>query len=358
MPVANNVGIINRSAAFSIYLMTQPIFNVIASNQPQTWQEILSDLITDPKELVEALDLNLDSKPVSMAELRKFPLKVPRPFVLAMKKGNWSDPLLRQVWPSKEEDIRKKGFSHDPLKEKEVNPVAGLLHKYQGRVLLTTTSLCAVHCRYCFRRHFDYSSNSPSREHWKNAITYIKNDSSIQEVILSGGDPLASSDRQLSWLIEKLESVAHIETLRIHTRIPLVLPQRLTLNLSNLLRKTRLKVVIVLHCNHAQEITDLVKVGLNIMSECGVILLNQSVLLAEVNDSSEILAELSQKLLSVNVLPYYLHMPDKVTGTVHFSVSRSKALAIVKSMQAILPGYLVPQLVEEEPEKPSKTHLI
>ena len=358
MSVGNIVGIIVLSVAFSINLMTQPIFNVIASNQPQTWQEILSDLITDPKELVKALDLNLDSKPVSMAELRKFPLKVPRPFVRAMRKGNWNDPLLRQIWPSKEEDIKKEGFSRDPLKEKGANPIAGLLHKYQGRVLLTTTSLCAVHCRYCFRRHFDYDSNSPNREHWKNAIAYIEKDSSIQEVILSGGDPLASSDRQLSWLIQELESVPHLKTLRIHTRMPIVLPQRLTLNLSNLLRKTRLKAVIVLHCNHAQEITDVVRVGLNIMSEAGIILLNQSVLLAEVNDSTEILAELSLKLFSANVLPYYLHMPDKVIGTVHFSVSQTKALAILKSMQASLPGYLVPQLVQEEPEKPSKTHLI
>ena len=235
--------------------MTQNIVSLIDSDQPKKWQEILSDLITDPKELVQLLQLEPSNQPPSLAAIDQFPLKVTRSFVAAMKLGNWQDPLLRQVWPSKLEEAEISGFVSDPLMEAEANPVPGLLHKYHGRVLLTTVPHCAIHCRYCFRRHFNYGGNTPSRLQWNQALDYIRSDQSIEEVILSGGDPLAASDRQLARLIGQLDEIPHLTTLRIHSRMPIVLPERLTVELIYLLEKSRLKPILVMHCYHAQEIS-------------------------------------------------------------------------------------------------------
>ena len=338
--------------------MINRTLKVISSDKPKNWQEILSELITDPKELLQLLRLDINEKPASLVGLKQFPLKVPRPFVDAISPGNWSDPLLRQVWPSIEEDVISDGFSSDPLQESNFNPVPGLLHKYQARVLLTAAAHCAVHCRYCFRRHFDYKSNSPSRSDWLDSLDYIKDDPSIKEVILSGGDPLAISDKQLAWLIQELESISHLKILRIHSRIPIVLPQRMTSELTTLLNETKFDVVLVVHSNHSQEITNQVKENLNSIRASKVNLLNQSVLLAGVNDDSQVLKELSQTLISLNILPYYLHLPDKVSGTSHFSVSSEKAIKILNSLRDELPGYLVPNLVQEEPGEFSKTRLV
>mgnify|MGYP003306357335 FL=1 len=241
--------------------------------------------------------------------------------------------------------------------EADANPVPGLLHKYHGRVLLTTVPHCAIHCRYCFRRHFNYGGNTPSRLQWNQALDYIRSDQSIEEVILSGGDPLAASDRQLARLIGQLDEIPHLTTLRIHSRMPIVLPERLTVELIYLLEKSRLKPILVLHCNHAQEISPSVARYLHKIDANRVKMLNQSVLLAEVNDNSTILSKLSRALFALNVLPYYLHLPDRVAGTAHFAVTPIKGREIIQEMENQLPGYLVPQLVQEEPGKPAKSRM-
>ena len=338
--------------------MTHKALKINHSAKSEGWKEILSDLITDPRELLNILRLDITKKPPSLSALYQFPLKVPRPFVDAMHRENWNDPLLLQVWPSKEEEMTPSSFSTDPLQEYKFNPVVGLLHKYQARVLLTAAPHCAVHCRYCFRRHFDYQSNTPSRKDWRNAVNYIKNDQTIKEVILSGGDPLGIPDRQLLWLIRELESVNHLDILRIHSRMPIVLPQRITPELIAILDQTRFNVVMVVHCNHRQEISEGVEEALKVLKKSTVTLLNQSVILAGINDDSEILKELSHALFSHGALPYYLHLPDKVTGTAHFSVKASKAIQIIDSLKRKLPGYLVPNLVQEEPGELSKTRLV
>jgi len=338
--------------------MTHKALKIIHSVKSAGWKEILSNLITDPRELLNILSLDITKKPPSLSALSQFPLKVPRPFVDAMQRQNWEDPLLLQVWPSKEEEMTPSSFSADPLQEYKFNPVGGLLHKYQARVLLTAAPHCAVHCRYCFRRHFDYQSNTPSRKAWSNALDYIKNDQTIKEVILSGGDPLGISDKQLLWLIRELESVNHLNILRIHSRMPIVLPQRVTPELIAILDQTRFNVVMVVHCNHRQEISESVEDALKVLKMSRVTLLNQSVILAGINDDSEILKELSHALFSHGALPYYLHLPDKVAGTAHFSVKANKAIQLVDSLKRELPGYLVPNLVQEEPGELSKTRLV
>ncbi|MFT4888102.1 MAG: EF-P beta-lysylation protein EpmB [Pseudohongiellaceae bacterium] len=331
---------------------------IIQSDQPKNWQQMLSDLITDPRDLTKYLELDENLRPASLMAQSQFPMKVPMPFIAKMNKGDWDDPLLRQVWPAAEEEIVDSRYVTDPLAEADSNPIPGLLHKYHGRVLLTAAPHCAVHCRYCFRRHFDYEENAPSRALWQQCFDYINADSSIEEVILSGGDPLALADKQLSWLLDQLESIKHITTIRIHTRLPIVLPQRITEALIETFRQRRIKLVMVIHCNHPQELCPQSSLALNTLAANGLILMNQSVILRDVNDNSDCLIELSRKLFSVNVLPYYLHLPDEVAGTAHFDVSKTKALELLAQMQTRLPGYLVPKLVKEEAGEPSKTRIV
>jgi EF-P beta-lysylation protein EpmB len=330
---------------------------LIDSDLPEKWQEILSDLITDPKELLQFLELDETKLALGSDALDQFSLKVPRPFARRMRKGDWNDPLLRQVWPDLLEELSGPGNSFDPLSERDFNPIQGLLHKYHGRALLTVAPHCAVHCRYCFRRHFNYGDNSPSREEWGNVLKYLAEDASIEEAIFSGGDPLALSDRQLAWLIDQVSGISHISTLRIHTRLPIVIPQRVTDKLIQILTESRLKVVIVVHCNHSQELDKETKAGLSTLAANSIIMLNQSVILKEVNDTSQILIELSRALFSCDVLPYYLHLPDRVSGTAHFQVSKSHALEVLGGVRRRLPGYLVPTLVQEEAGNSSKTRL-
>ncbi len=337
--------------------MTIPALTLIRSDQPEKWQQILSDLITDPKELLQILGLDFADYNGSQQALLQFPLKAPRPFVARIERGNWHDPLLRQILPTRSEEILDPDLVTDPLGEQLVNPVSGLLHKYEGRVLLTTVPHCAIHCRYCFRRHFAYADNTPSRREWSHAIDYIAGDSSVEEVILSGGDPLAASDRQLQWLIEHLEQISHVSTLRLHTRLPIVIPQRVTSTLIRILQSTRLKVVLVLHCNHANELDSEVAAALRAFADNGVILLNQSVLLSEVNDNLAALTNLSKALFHQHVLPYYLHLPDKVEGTAHFQVEAQRGCELIEQMRQALPGYLVPKLVREDAGAVAKTHL-
>jgi EF-P beta-lysylation protein EpmB len=277
-----------------------------------------------------------------------FMLKVPHSFIARMEKKNIHDPLLRQVLPLGEELQKMTGYSSDPLGEKQFNPVSGLLHKYQGRVLLTYAATCAINCRYCFRREFPYQKNNPGSSGWQDSLNYISKDRSIKEVILSGGDPLVRNDNQLKELIEKLIQIPHVTRLRIHSRIPVVLPERITTELINVLTGTRLKTVMVIHCNHAQEINLEVKQAMNRLTEAHILLLNQSVLLKGVNDKAETLIALSEALFEIGVQPYYLHVLDKVQGTAHFDLPRNAAIQLHQTMAKHLPGYLVPRLVVEK----------
>lgn len=331
-----------------------------ASSDPTKWQEILADMVTEPKELVKILGLDEDNCPpemkLSKTATEQFSVKVPRPFLNQIKEGDWHDPLLKQVWPANSEEHQVVDFVIDPLQEQLSNPVPGLLHKYKGRVLLTVAPHCAIHCRYCFRRHFDYSANTPGLTAWKETLDYIRRDESIEEVIFSGGDPLAAPDRLLSQLVTQLDEIPHLTTLRIHTRLPLVIPQRINSKLLDWVATSRLRVVVVLHCNHAQEMSRSVTEAISKLSAIGCLMLNQSVLLKEVNDNLQALSALSKSLIGAGVLPYYLHLPDKVLGTAHFYVDAQTGQNLVEQMRQSLPGYLVPKLVREEPGKPSKTN--
>ncbi|AHE65941.1 EF-P beta-lysylation protein EpmB [Legionella oakridgensis] len=317
------------------------------------WQKILAQGFSSASELLEFLQL-----PSSMASHlaeKQFKTRVPRAFAELMEKGNRYDPLLMQVLAVDDELQMQAGFVHDPLKETSANPVKGLIHKYHGRVLLVLTGGCVINCRYCFRRHFPYQDNNPGRKGWQQTLEYIANDSSIQEVILSGGDPLLAQDGVLSEVFSYLSSIPHVRFLRIHTRIPVVLPERVNASLLELLASLPLQKVIVLHSNHPHELDERVAQACMALRHADCHLLNQSVLLAGVNNDSLVLAALSQRLFSCGVLPYYLHFLDKVQGAAHFSVTLAEAKNIFRSLQEHLPGYLVPRFACEQPGKKSKT---
>lgn len=329
---------------------------VAATRAP--WQD---DLARGVRSLGELLDL-LRLRPAqvgwtdgSVAAADYFPLRVPRSFVGRMRSGDPNDPLLRQVLPVGEEMLPAPGWSHDPLAEAAVSPVPGLLHKYQGRVLLVTTGACAVHCRYCFRRHFPYVEHRTSDPEYDAALDYIAADASVEEVILSGGDPLSLSDGKLERLARRLEGIPHVQRLRVHTRLPVVLPSRVDEALVRWLTSTRLGPVVVLHVNHGQEIDGEFRSWSRRLFLAGVPLLNQSVLLRGINDSVEVQRDLSERLFSAHVMPYYLHIPDRVEGAAHFAVEENSAKGLIWSLSQQLPGYLVPRLVREDPGAAAKT---
>jgi EF-P beta-lysylation protein EpmB len=273
-----------------------------------------------------------------------------------MRKGDPRDPLLRQVLPLGEELVAAPGFVADPLAELAALPARGLLHKYEGRVLLIATGACAVNCRYCFRRHFPYAEEAAG-EGFEEALAYVAGDPSIEEVILSGGDPLLLPDRTLSGLAESLAAIPHVARLRVHSRTPVVLPERVDAGLLAWLAGTRLAPVLVIHANHAREIDAAVAAAMAELRAAGVTLLNQSVLLEGVNDSVEALADLSRALFAAGVLPYYLHHLDRVAGAAHFEVGEERARRLVGEVAARLPGYLVPRLVREVPGAPAKAQV-
>jgi EF-P beta-lysylation protein EpmB len=316
----------------------------------------MSNLITDPAELIEILQLDPALLEPAKAAARLFPLRVPRGFVARMERGNPEDPLLKQVLPIGAEELVVPGFTKDPLGEEPVNVLPGLLHKYPGRVLITPTSACAVHCRYCFRRTFPYDDNNPGRHGWQKVAEYIESDKNIHEVILSGGDPLAINDLMLAQFSELLARIPHVMTLRMHTRLPIVLPERLSPSFFAWVNQIPQRFVMVLHVNHPKEISDELAAAIAQFSSRATVL-SQSVLLKGVNDDVGILAELSSKLFRIGVLPYYLHVLDKVEGTAHFDVDLPTALTIHQGLQCSLPGYLVPRLVREDAGMQSKTIL-
>lgn len=328
----------------------------IPLQQPPRWQTLLGEAITDPQQLLRELELPLELLPAAMQAASAFRLRVPRGFVARMQPGDPDDPLLRQVLPLGKELLEIPGYSSDPLAELNSMPVPGVLHKYQGRVLLTMTGACAVHCRYCFRRHYPYSDANPGREHART-LDYLRRQPDVNEVILSGGDPLTLSDQRLAALVTELETLPHLQCLRIHSRVPVVLPERINTELLNWMTRTRLQVVLVIHCNHANEIDSSVTGAMAQLHQAGITLLNQSVLLRGVNDTTRALVELSKTLFTAHVLPYYLHQLDPVQGAAHFAVGDDQARTLLNDMQTHLPGYLLPRLVREQPGAPAKTLL-
>ncbi|MCG3201751.1 MAG: L-lysine 2,3-aminomutase [Gammaproteobacteria bacterium] len=315
--------------------------------QPAGWQQELAQGIADPLELLRLLDL----APRMLAEHvlidTPFATKVPRAFAARMRRGDPGDPLLRQVLPIAAETRAAPGYVADPVGDLAAEAVPGVLHKYEARALLIATGACAVHCRYCFRRQFPYAGSHAARDRWAAALDYLRGDGSIREVILSGGDPLTLGDARLAELVQALEDIRHLQRLRLHTRLPIVLPTRVDDRLLGWLARSRLQKVVVVHANHPNEIDDRVVEAVRRLAGVGVTLLNQAVLLAGVNDEVGALCGLSEALFAAGVLPYYLHLLDPVIGASHFDVPRSRALQIMGELRASLPGYLVPRMVRE-----------
>jgi EF-P beta-lysylation protein EpmB len=320
-------------------------------SEREKWQEELARASITAEDLFKQLRLPVESLYVD----RNFPLRVPDSFVRRMELGNIQDPLLLQVLPQAREQVLATGFVSDPLQEKQVVPLKGLLHKYKSRVLLVVTGGCAIHCRYCFRRHFPYDEHAITKEQWLAIKLYIQSHPEVNEVILSGGDPLILKEVSLAKLFSDIESIPHIRRIRIHTRIPIVLPERMTVSFWQMLDDCKLPIILVLHSNHANEINDEVVKAIRPAASKGITLLNQAVLLSGINNSVEAQVNLSEALFAAGVMPYYLHLLDPVQGASHFNVSEEKAVQLMKALLLELPGFLVPTLVREEPGKGSKT---
>lgn len=330
------------------FLIKQPII----TNKPQisNWQNELQNAICDIHQLCQLLDIETPTN-----YQPNFPLKVPLAFVQKMQKGNPNDPLLLQVLPSIQETLLTIGYTNDPLHEHSHNPIKGLLHKYQSRVLITLTGVCAINCRYCFRQHFDYGANLPTNTEIGEIYQYIQHDDKIKEVIFSGGDPLNLSNRRLKIWFEMLSKLPQIQTIRLHTRLPVVLASRIDDELLDLFKSYQKNIVMVLHINHPQEIDKNLKKQCQLLKDAGVTLLNQSVLLKNINDDVKTLIQLSYDLFNNGIAPYYLHILDKVNGAAHFDIPIKKAINIYWELLENLSGYLVPKLVQELPDKPYKT---
>lgn len=320
----------------------------------QNWQQQLAEAFSNIEDLCRYLHLSPDDLPVSDDAAKNFPLRVPLSFAACIEKGNPHDPLLRQVLPVNEELLTYTGFSHDPVGDLAAATQTGVLHKYHGRVLFINTGSCAINCRYCFRRNFPYADLQLTKQQEDAAVQTLQDDPGISEVILSGGDPLLLSDARLARLIRQLGNIKHLKRIRIHSRLPIVLPARITDGFINTLSLSSKQIIIVMHCNHANEISDRVIAACKALKNSGITLFNQSVLLKGVNDNAEVLGELSERLFSHGIIPYYLHLLDKATGTGHFEVSEAEALALIRQVQAALPGYLVPKLVKEQAGGTSK----
>lgn len=326
--------------------------------QPATdWHTELANAVRSGYELLRLLQLEHSPLAQQLGGEADFPVLVPRPFLALMRPGDAADPLLRQVLGQQDEDQHQPGYVTDPLGEQQANVRPGVVHKYHGRVLLIAAGGCAVNCRYCFRRHFPYADNRVGRKQWQQALDYVADDSSITEVILSGGDPLLLDDAALEQLCEQIAAIAHVRRLRIHSRVPVVIPQRLTERLQSLLAALRVPVTLVLHINHPAEISAELVQRLQPLRQQGVTLLNQSVLLAGVNDDAELLCQLSESLFAAGILPYYLHRLDSVQGAHHFALDWEHIAGLYRQMKERLPGYLLPRLVCEEAGEPHKTQL-
>jgi EF-P beta-lysylation protein EpmB len=329
-----------------------------------SWQSAMKQAFREVGALCEALGLNPETvgdraaNRLSPEAFAEFPLFVPRQFAVRMEAGNANDPLLQQILPIAAEVQPQPNFLFNPLAESAAKAAPGLLHKYPGRALLITNGACAIHCRYCFRRHYPYTDEPKSLADWSAALQYIEADPTIEEVLLSGGDPLTLVDTTLEELAHRLADIPHLRRLRIHTRLPIVIPQRVNSELLNWLTGTRLTTSVVVHCNHPNELgeenDDPVNAAVGRLIDRGVPVLNQAVLLKGINDDEETLFQLHRKLINARVLPYYLHQLDRVQGAAHFEVERKQGLRLIEALRKRLPGYAIPQYVEERPHELSK----
>lgn len=335
-----------------------PELNEQTDHFAKNWQQQLAEAFTDIDALCAYLNLTVEALPVSKEVAKTFSLKVPRSFAEAIEKGNPDDPLLRQVLPVRDEIEVYPGYSDNPVGDLEAAKAVGILHKYRGRVLLINTGTCAVNCRYCFRRSFPYADLQLGKEKEIAALRYIRENQDITEVILSGGDPLLLSDERLQRLFRQIAGIAHVKRIRIHSRLPIVLPARITQGLLDVLGQSAKPAVLVVHCNHPHELTERVSEACRLLKQKDILLLNQSVLLRGVNDNPTDLIALSERLFENGVMPYYLHLLDKVSGAGHFEVGEAEALELIRQMQAELPGYLVPKLVKEVAGANSKQYVL
>ena len=325
--------------------------------QPVRWQQLWREAVTDPRELLDLLGLSAQAADLLPDDDTGFAMRVPRGFVARMRYGDPADPLLLQVLPQAAELGDAPGFRHDAVGDLAARAAHGVLHKYAGRALLIATGSCAVNCRYCFRRHFPYARETAAANRWEQALEHVRDDHSVSELILSGGDPLSLSTAKLAELTAALTGMPHIRRLRIHTRLPVVLPERVDAEFRDWLAELPLQRVVVLHSNHPREIDTAVDAACKGLREAGATLLNQSVLLRGINDDADVLAALSERLFDAGVLPYYLHQLDRVAGAAHFEVSDATALGLVETVRRRLPGYLVPRLVRETAGAPYKEPL-
>ena len=318
------------------------------------WLTDLANAFNDPVALLEFLELNPVDFSQDILARKLFALRVPKSFAEKMEKGNRYDPLFLQAMASADEFLQAEGFVKDPLEEQH-SPAPNILHKYQNRLLFMIKNSCAINCRYCFRRHFPYDEVKSGKQIWQQGLDYIAAHKEIEEVIFSGGDPLMAKDAELDWLITQLEQIPHIQTLRIHSRLPVVIPNRITETLCQRLLQSRLHIVLVTHINHANEIDEIFAQKMQMLKQANVVLLNQAVLLKGVNNQAECLKQLSHKLFSIGILPYYLHLLDRVEGASHFFIEDAEALTIYRELQKITSGYLVPKLAREIGGEPNKT---
>lgn len=329
------------------------------STPDSCWQSELSNAQISLDDLLSRLNIKKEHFD-QFYDFSNFPIRATESYLKKIRTGDPSDPLLRQIIPHVDEKAELPGFINDPLNEEAFNPVPGVIHKYYGRLLLIVTGACAIHCRYCFRRHFPYKQNLLTGEAQNRALDYIENQKNIREIILSGGDPLAANNNYLFQLTQKLSLIKHIHTLRIHTRLPVVLPDRIDNGLMKWIEQwiqssENHQLVFVIHVNHPNEIDSSVKTAIEKLKKFDILLLNQSVLLKGVNDNENILIELSERLFNIGVKPYYLHTLDPVKNTAHFMVESQRAKALHKAIRAKLPGYLTPSLVREIAGEPAKT---
>jgi EF-P beta-lysylation protein EpmB len=326
---------------------------------PGAWRRLLADAVDDTDRLRHELGLESPAGDEDGSEeaARQFKVRVPRGFVDGMRRGDETDPLLRQVLPTAAELEEIAGFTTDPIGEQRSKAVDGVLHKYHGRALLVVTGACAIHCRYCFRRHFPYSDATALVAGWEAAVDRIADDDSLREVILSGGDPLTLTDGPLDELFARLAAIPHLRRLRVHTRVPVVLPERVDHGLLEVLGKLSLPLVVVLHVNHGREVDQRARIAIAALRDLGAMVLNQAVLLAGINDTVEAQRDLHETLFEAGVLPYYLHLLDPVAGAAHFDVPEDQARQLMAEVAAILPGYLVPRLVREIEGAPAKVVL-
>jgi EF-P beta-lysylation protein EpmB len=318
------------------------------------WQKELANSFTTLESLLNYLQIPVE-KAVEHNPARKlFPMRVPRPFADLMQLGDIHDPLLKQVMPSKDEFIEHAEFVKDPLLEQN-NHQKGILHKYFNRALIIVKGGCAVNCRYCFRRHFPYQENAINKQEWQSVLAYIQENKNLDEIILSGGDPLMAKDEFLHWICNEIVQIKHIKRIRIHTRFPVVIPSRIETEFFTWFAKLPIQTILVTHINHANEVSTHLKFGLQKLRDDGVTLLNQAVLLKDINDNATTQIALNEALFDAGVMPYYLHLLDKVAGASHFDVSRASAVKIMREVMKRQPGYLVPKLVREIGGQPGKT---